>query len=117
MYIIWSHTFDKQYKWYWWKQKVDRRMFITKLVEQASSSLALKRPYFKVKFLFQWHALRIIVRYYHDIWVMIPFLLTDKNDRKYWYNMTRDVVEGIIEYLTEKIDGDLKEGRFEKVEV
>jgi hypothetical protein len=96
---------------------VDREIFAKKIASQAGELLALQRPYCKIKLVMQWHALRVVVRYYHDLWIMIPFLITDKNDKKYGYNMSRDTVQKIISYLAMNIDVDISNWDFTKIEV
>lgn len=67
----------------------------------------INRPFMKIKFNFCNKAIRLIVSKDEDALLIIPIFITDKNDKKYWYNMIWKNIEkkvlNIMEYITKDI--------------
>lgn len=81
MQIIRTHTFDSLYHAYRGKEQHHEEECHKQIQTHAQRMLALKRPYFKLKISCRGHAIRLLVKYYNDLDLLIPLLIADKNNR------------------------------------
>ncbi len=68
----------------------------------------------KLKFDFCNKAVRLLVVYDKDRNLIIPIFITDKNDKKYWYNMTWESIEEKALKLFSSISRDIENDFFKE---
>lgn len=111
MKIIISKTFEKDFKKFIWKNYT-----ICNLIKIVSIIYKftivkwdyLNRPFMKLKFDFCNKAIRLLIFYDLNNEIIIPIFITDKNDKKYWYNMTRTNISKIADKNFENIEKDIE---------
>jgi len=113
MKIIITDTFNTIYEKYFWKEY--KKCSINKIVnfiKKEKVKIYLRRPFQKIKINFCNKTIRLLVLNDEENLVIIPIFITDKNDKKYWYNMTWNILKDKIDKLMIKINSDLEKDKF-----
>ena len=110
MKIIITDTFKGIYEKYFWKDyKKCSIEKIVKFIKKEKIKIYLRRPFQKIKITFCNKTIRLLVLNDEDNFIIIPIFITDKNDKKYWYNMVWEKLKNKIDLLMIKINKDLQE--------
>jgi hypothetical protein len=113
MKIIITNTFKKDYYKFIWKNVNCWLFRISSVIHKVilTQKIFLKRPYLKLKFNFCNKAVRLLIINKKD--VIIPIFITDKNDKKYWYNMIWKNISSLAKKLSEKFYLDIEKNNFD----
>ena len=116
MLIIITNTFKKNYIKYFKKQSNCSIVKICSIINKEAllNELYLKRPFMKMKFNFCEKAIRLLVLKKENKKIIIPIFITDKNDKKYWYNMTWENIETKTKNILQNIYTDIENNNFEE---
>jgi len=110
MKIIITDTFEKSYKKFFSKEyktcSIERIISIINK-EIIIHEMYINRPFMKIKFNFCNKAIRLLVSKDEDALLVIPVFITDKNDKKYWYNMVWENIENKVLKIMEHITKDI----------
>ena len=115
MKIIITYTFKDIYAKYFWKEykKCSIEKIIT-FIKKEKIKIYLRRPFQKIKINFCNKIIRLLVLNDEKNLIIIPIFITDKNDKKYWYNMIWDTLKEKIDKLMIKINLDLENDKFDE---
>ena len=115
MIIIITNTFKKNYDKYFKKQSNCSITKICSIINKEATihELYLNRPFMKLKFNFCDKAIRLLVMKKENKHIVIPIYITDKNDKKYWYNMTWDSIKNKTKNIIKDIYFDIDNDNFE----
>lgn len=97
------------------KDKTSNKKF-AKIIDHYLSKnqpVFLKKDIFKAKIKYQHRSLRVAIKYNQDKLIVIPLVLTDKNDKQYWYNMTRKSIKKLLDYRLSKVAEEIENKEFE----
>jgi len=67
----------------------------------------------KLKFNFCDKAIRLLVMKKENKHIVIPIYITDKNDKKYWYNMTWKNIKNNVVKIVKDINLDIENEKYE----
>jgi len=115
MKIIITDTFEDIYKKYFWKEY--KKCSIEKIINfirKEKTKIYLRRPFQKIKINFCNKTIRLLLLNDEENILIIPIFITDKNDKKYWYNMTWGNIKSKIDNLMIKINRNLLDNNFKK---
>ncbi len=86
--VILTDSFMKQYDDFRGKESVDLDYFLALVILDIQTGIRyLDRPLCKIKIKLKSKAIRVAAQIDHDILVLLPFFITDKNDKRYGHNM------------------------------
>ena len=110
MKIIITNTFKENYKDFFWKEF--KTCSIEKIISIINKEIIIhemyiNRPFIKIKFNFCNRAIRLLISKDEDALLIIPVFITDKNDKKYWYNMIWKNIENKVLKIMENITEDI----------
>ncbi len=116
MKVIITESFSKHYKKFFWKEYLS--CSIEKIVSIINKEIIIhwmyiNRPFMKIKFNFCNRAIRMVVSKDEDALTVIPIFITDKNNKKYWYNLTWSVANKRVLQNMAEITDDINNQRYE----
>ena len=117
MKIIVSKTFENNFKDLVWKSYSNCNLIkFTSIIYKfiIKKGFYLNRPFMKLKFDFCNKSVRLLIINDLSNNLIIPIFITDKNDKKYWYNMTWDIVKDKALKLFELISDDINKNDFQE---
>ncbi len=115
MKIIITDTFKEIYEKYFWKEyKKCSILKIVNFIKKEKVKVYLRRPFQKIKINFCNKTIRLLVLNDEENLIIIPIFITDKNDKKYGYNMTWRTLKEKIDKIMIKINQDLENDKFEE---
>ncbi len=111
--IIYTQTFIDNYKKFWWKVSVDTDRFSALLLQDIAKQIRyLHRPYLKIKGNIYFKALRILAVYDEDTQILLPLLITDKNDKLYGDNMIWEAIKKPALLIYDRILNDVEQKEY-----
>jgi hypothetical protein len=113
MDVVITQYFEVLLKKYRGKWNIDIEDFADMIAQSAlKNTIYLRRPIAKLKFSYEWKAIRLIILVKEDTDTIIPLYITDKNDKVIGDNMTRESIKKSIDLHIQKTQLCIKEWLF-----